>query len=169
MIKELIEKLGISRRTLSIYLNANQSNISRYENHTRNMPFATIPQVAKLVAMIHKAPAVALPQPTTEEREEAQKRADWCRVLCQPLQKKLASMQNKYEQANRMLSVLDAYTAANRELPPKMQSWVAGQYYAANRKREANGWQPQQEVQWKIRALDTEALFWENAISTDKN
>ena len=169
MIKDLIEKLGVSRRALATFLDSNQSNISRYENHTRNMPFAAIPQVAKLLAMIHKALPATPPQPTAAEKAEAQKRADWCRVLLQIQQKKLAAMQKNYEQAQLMLSIVEQHTKATQELTPKMKSWVAGQQYAANRKTEENGWQPQQVILQKMNALVQEALYWESAISADKN
>lgn len=169
MIEDLIEKLGISRRALAIYLDANQSNISRYENHTRNLPLASTALLAQLIAMTYKAPPPSIPKPVAEEKAEAQKRADWCRVLVQPLQTKLAAMQKSYEQAQLMLSVLEQYTKANSELTSKMKSWVEGQRYAANKKIDENGWQPQQMVLQKINALEKEAQFWENAINADKN
>ena len=169
LIAELADRLGISLRSLAIVLGTDHTHLSRYESHTRSLPLASTAQVAQLVAMTHKAPPPQPPQPTAEEKAEAQKRADWCRVLVQPLQTKLAAMQKSYQQAQLMLSVLDQYTKATSELTPKIKSWVAGQRFAANKKIDENGWQPQQIVLQKINALEAEALFWEAAIAADKD
>ena len=164
-IGELVEKLGISLRSLATLLNTDHTHLSRYESHTRNLPLAAIPGVIQLFAWLEKVPPTPVPQPTEADKTAAQKNADWCRVQCIPLQGKLAAMQKSWEQGATLLYIVEQYEAANKEALPKMKSWAAGQRFAATQKIGANGWAAQQEVKRKIALLEADARFWEERIA----
>ena len=165
MIKELVEKLGISRRTLSIFLDSTQSHLSKYENHTRNLPLAAIPGVTQLYAWLENVPAPPVPQPTAADKAKAAQKGGWCRAELSLLQQKLEKAQTAWGQGATLLYIVQQYEAANPQPSPKMKSWIAGQHFTATQKMKDNGWEARQRVQHKIALLETEIRFWDAVVA----
>lgn len=164
MVNSIVEKLGISQRTLAAFIDSDHSILSRYAAGEIYLQANVFPLLLKIyalsVAITNPEPA----KPSEEEKIELQTAANWCRTQCQPLQKKLAKTVLQYQQAGNMLKLLTALGKAPADAAPKKQRWIDSQQYEATLKMQKYGWPAQHKLQIAIQLLQQEASMLENSI-----
>jgi transcriptional regulator with XRE-family HTH domain len=164
-ITAFCKQTGLSKRNLASFAGTHQSTLSLFETGQRNLAPDALVILAKLYkkasGIKHKMQA----KPTFEDKILAKEQANWCKVQCLPLQKKLNSMIENYQQASTALQLLDSLAKEVDSFTEKKKRWVEEQRYHANKKLEKNGWMQQKKVAMQIELLLKEAALWqENAV-----
>jgi transcriptional regulator with XRE-family HTH domain len=163
-LKNVIQKLGISQRSLAKFIGSSNAVISYAISGTRDLPTNALLQLAQLGKLLKTLPAASLPTPTAQDATAIRQQAAWCLAQCHPLKKQLAAMQQNHQQAATLLQVLDAYIANAATISVKQQRWLEEQRYQAQLKMAQNGWLLQQQLQHKIALLTYEANLCKAAI-----
>jgi hypothetical protein len=164
ILENLLDKLGISNRSMASFIGTSHTLINCCIASTRNLPTHAMLQLAQLGKLLKTLPAPAMPVPSPQEVEDMQQQAVWCLAQCHPLQKQLTKMQQTYQQAATLVQLLDAYAAGTGTLTAKQQRWVDEQRYQAKKRMVQNGWLPQQQLRHKITLLTYEAGLYKTAM-----
>ncbi len=164
-ITAFCKQTGLSKRSLATFLNTHQSMLSHFETGRRNLAPDALVLMAKLYkkasGIKHKMQA----KPTFEDKALAKQQANWCKVQCIPLQKKLNSIIENYQQASTALQLLDTLAKEVHGYTEKKKRWVEEQRYQANKKLQQNGWMQQKKLAIQIELLLKEAALWqENTV-----
>ena len=164
MVKPILDKTGISQRALAAFIDCDHTTLSRIDASGRMLKTDALSQLLKIYLLIVPITPSAPAKPSDTEKAAIQKAADWCRIQCVPLQKKLAKTLLQYEQAGNALQLLAAMGPAPADAAPKKQRWLDTQQYEATLKLEKFGWQAQHQLNMEIALLQAEADLLESSI-----
>ncbi len=154
---------GMSKSDLARILGTNQNLLAKYSANERFLPHAPAMEILQLFTIVNRLPQPEVPAPTAEEKAELLEEAGWRRTECTLLEKQLHQMQLLYLQGARLKLLLKVYPANDNSNDSKIQRWIEGQHYEADKKMKINGWMTQQGLQTKIALLQYEAGLYEAA------
>ena len=131
--ESLVNHTGISFRKLASFLEVSHTLLLLHKSGARTLPANALLQLAlaQKSAEAHKGQGakkmktVAVTK-TADASMEAfmKKEAQWCIARCHPLQKKLAAMQQKFQQASATLHLLAVLSADPQNQTVKKKRWV---------------------------------------------
>lgn len=89
LVANILQKLGISQRSLANFIDANHATLSRYESATRSLPTDNTLQLALMQQMIQTLPTPSTATPSDADIAAMQQKAQYCLAQCYALQKQL--------------------------------------------------------------------------------
>jgi plasmid maintenance system antidote protein VapI len=165
-ITAFCKQTGLSKRNLASFVGTHQSILSHFETGSRNLSPDALVILAKLYKKASGIKQQMQAKPTLEDKIVRKEQANWCKVQCLPLQKKLNSMIENYQQASTALQLLDSLAKEVDSFTEKKKRWVEEQRYQANKKLQKNGWMEQKKLAIQIKLLVKEAALWqENTVA----
>lgn len=168
MVKTLLQKIGISQRTLAAYIDSDHTVLNRFANGDIYLKPHVAPQLHKILSLGNNIIDTSELAPTEQEKMAMLQEAVFIKNKCRPIQKKLDTMQLNYIQATSMLKLLSLLGPATPDEKPKKQRWLDEQKYQAEEKMQRNGWLAQNKLQIAIKLIEHEAALWQIAVNADK-
>ena len=157
MVKTLLQKIGISQRTLAAYIDSDHTVLNRFANGDIYLKPHVAPQLHKILSLGNNIIDTSELAPTEQEKMAMLQEAVFIKNKCRPIQKKLDTM--------KLLSLLGPATPDEK---PKKQRWLDEQKYQAEEKMQRNGWLAQNKLQIAIKLIEHEAALWQIAANADK-
>jgi len=170
--ESLVNHTGISFRKLASFLEVSHTLLLLHKSGARTLPANALLQLALAQKSVEahtvqgakKIKTFAVTK-TADLSTQAfmKKEAQWCIARCHPLQKKLAEMQQKFQQASATLHLLAVLSADPQNQTVKKKRWIKEQGYQAEQKIKTNNWLSQKKIAIAISLLRYEASLWEKA------
>lgn len=169
LAEEIINRTGLKTSELARYLGTGESHLYKHMAGLRAAPATAMPQLGLLYATVMRLPAAAPPALTEEQLTELQHQASSCRIDAAIARRKLADMQQHYQQASNLLQLLQALGLHEMDnLPEKKQRWLQQQEYSANTRLKKYNLLLQATLQVRIAALLYEADLYDKAVDEHK-
>lgn len=161
IVEDILNRIGISQRSLASLINTNHSLFSRYEAALGTLPVPVMLELANIYTKLVAQPAVPAPTPSAEHMSDMQRQATYCQAMAEHFQRQLKAMQLQYQQAGALLQLVDTLDAAPEPKTVKRQRWIDILRHQAYKRMEDNGWLPQQQLQLKIAQLQLEVSMYQ--------